>query len=327
MPFERIRPGDGVLVTGANGFVGSNLVTVILERGWSCRALVRAKSNSLPHSVEQVVVGDLSSGSAAIAEACSGVHSVIHLAGRAHKKGENDAATRAAYTRDNVAVTRSLAGACAANGVRRFVYVSSIKVYGDGSRQVAIDEHTPPDPTDAYGETKLMAETVAQEAVGTSHTEVLIFRPPLIYGPGVKANFLKLMSLVQRGVPLPFKGVRNLRSLIYVRNFADVLAHSLGVAARTGDVYLVSDESPLSTRAIVQRLSAALDVDSRLFFMPPAILKATWHLPGLGKSMERLLGSLYLDTRSSERALQWSPPFSQDQAFHETAQWYLQRQQ
>lgn len=325
MPVERIGPGDGVLVTGANGFVGSKLVTVILERGWFCRALVRARSNSLPHSVEQVVAGDFSSGSTEIAEACSGVHSVIHLAGRAHKKGENDA--RAAYTRDNVAVTRSLAAACAANGVRRFVYVSSIKVYGDGSRQVAIDENTPPDPTDAYGETKLLAEAAAQEAVRTSRTEVLIFRPPLIYGPGVKANFLKLMSLVHRGVPLPFKGVRNLRSLIYVRNFADVLAHSLGVAARTGDVYLVSDGSPLSTQAIVQRLSVALNVDSRLFFMPPAILKAAWHLPGLGKSMERLLGSLYVDTRSSERALQWSPPFSQDQAFHDTAQWYMQRQQ
>lgn len=327
MHVEGIGSGARVLITGVGGFVGSNLITQIVEQGWSCRALVRKRSSRIPEAVEQVLVGDLSVGSVAIAEACSGVHYVIHLAGRAHRKGESNKAAAVAYMRDNVAATRHLATACAANGVRRLLYVSSTKVYGDNSREVAIDEHTAPNPTDAYGETKLLAERAAQEAVRRSATDVLIFRPPLMYGPGVRANFLSLMSLVHRGVPLPFKGVKNLRTLLYVGNLADALIHSLRAVVRTGNTFLLGDGGPpLSTAEIVRRLAVALNVDSRLVFVPPAVVRVARHLPHIGKSVDRLWGSLHLDTRGSERALGWSPPFSQEVAFQATAQWFMQRQ-
>lgn len=327
MQIEQVGRTPRILVTGATGFVGSNLLTVIVRRGWYCRVLVRRRSSAIPDSVEQIVAGDLSLGSAVIAGACDDVDYVIHLAGRAHRKGESKRTAVAMYMRDNVEVTRNLATICAAKGVRRLLYVSSTKVYGDASREQAIDEHTPPDPTDAYGETKLLAENAANDALERSDTDLLIFRPPLIYGPGVKANFLNLMRLVHRGVPLPFKGVKNLRSLLYAGNLADALVHSLRADVPSGQAFLVSDGPALSTAGIVEALARALDVDARLFYVPRPMMNAARHMPRAGAAVDRLLGSLHLDISGSRAALGWSPPVPQDQAFHTTAQWFLQQPQ
>ncbi len=278
-----------VLVTGATGFVGTALCTALPQYGFRVRRAVRA---SIHPGTDAVVVGHIDATtdwSAALA----GVDGIVHLAARTHDVLDPTPQRLDDYRRLNVAGTRRLAEEAARAGVRRFVFMSSVKVNGEATQGRPFRESDVPQPRDAYGITKLEAEQVLQELSRAGAMEIVVLRPPLVYGAGVKGNFLRLMGLLARGVPLPFASIRNRRSLIYVGNLIDAIVTALRSPQAAGGTYLVSDGEALSTPDLLRRLGRALGRDARLLPCPPALLRA-----GRSRAAPRsgaLTGSLEVD--------------------------------
>jgi nucleoside-diphosphate-sugar epimerase len=269
------------LVTGATGFIGRALCAG--ASGWQITAMdQRAPGWEASLKGQQVVV---------------------HLAGIAHRRADE-----AAYQAVNVDATLRLAEAAAKAGVRRFVFVSSIKVNG---------EATPPDrpfraadapaPLDAYGRSKWRAE---QALARVPDLEVVVVRPPLVYGPGVRANFLRLLQLVDTGLPLPFASVRNRRSLIFVGNLVSLLVRCATLPGCAGKTFLAADGEGLSTPELVRRMGAALGRTVRLLPFPPALLPS------------KLSASLVADIADTRSVLGWQPPHSVEEGLLATARWY-----
>ncbi|MEO8064305.1 MAG: NAD-dependent epimerase/dehydratase family protein [Pseudomonadota bacterium] len=312
------HPSKLVLVTGANGFVGRRLCELLARRGHAVRAAIRANATAPLGAAEVCRIGELGPAADWTA-AVTGVDAVIHLAAKAHvlDRPHDDGE----YQRINGGGTQHLARAAAAAGVRRFVYLSSIKVYGDHANATAFRLEDNPQPTDVYGRSKLAGETFLQEVAATSALEAVIVRPPLVYGPGVRANFLRMLRWVDRELPLPLGAVQNSRSLVALDNLCDFLAHSLAhPQART---WLVSDGEDVSTPELIRRLAQAMQRRVRLVPMPPFMLRAAGALLGRGADVTRVLGSLTLDTRASHEAMGWRPPLAMSQALGETVKWYL----
>ncbi len=313
-----------VLVTGATGFVGRALVPRLRAGGHVVRAAVRRESSECDAD-ERVVVGDLGPD-ADWRAAVDGVDAVVHLAARVHVMHDDADDPLAAFRRVNVEGTLALARAAAAAGVRRFVFVSSIKVNGEGTPPgVRYTERDAPAPCDPYGRSKAEAEAALRALSDRTGMELAVVRPPLVYGPGVKANFLRLMSWVERGVPLPFGAVDNRRSLVYVGNLADALATCVEHPAAAGGVFLVSDGEDLSTGELVRRMARALGRDARMLPVPAGLLGGLARLAGRGAEADRLLGSLRVDASALHDRLGWTPPFTVDAALAETARWFAER--
>ena len=263
-----------VVVTGASGFIGQAL----------CAALGAARHEAIPCSVRD----DVALGRA---------EAVVHLAGIAHRRG----VAREDYERVNVELTHSVGRAAAALGIR-MIHLSSIKVHGDESA-APLTERSPLAPADDYARSKLRAEEALR---GVAGLDLGVLRPPLVYGPGVKANFRALLRALSAGVPLPLAGIENRRSFVYVANLCDALLRLLQ-APRTG-TYLVSDGEALSTPELCARLARALGRRARLFAFPKALVPRA------------LTQSLEVDDRALREALGWRPPFSVDQGLAATAQ-------
>ncbi len=227
------------------------------------------------------------------------------------------------FRRVNVEGTRSLARSAVEVGVKRVVFVSSVKVNGASTSGAPFQPSDSPEPQDLYGLSKWEAEQCLWEIADESGLEVVILRPPLMYGAGVKANFLRLMRLVHRGVPLPLGSIRNRRSLLFVRNLADaaVIASEHPLAA--GETFLVSDGRPVSTAELVRALAAALDRRANLFPIPPPLLRIAGALIGRQSAVERLLDSLEVDNRRISELLGWSPPYTMHDGLEETAEWLM----
>jgi nucleoside-diphosphate-sugar epimerase len=234
----------------------------------------------------------------------AGARVVVHLAARVHRRG----AARASFERSNVELTRSVGRAAAAAGAR-MVFVSSVKVHGDESAD-ALRESSPLAPADDYAWSKAEAEAALRSIPGL---QLVVVRPPLVYGPGVKANFLMLMKAIARGIPLPLAAVRNRRSFVYVGNLVDALMRCIDEPRAVGRTYLVSDGVPLSTPALCRALGGALGRAPRLFPFPPAWLPRP------------LSGSLEVDDRALRSELGWLAPFSAEEALRATAAWYRNR--
>ncbi len=250
------------------------------------------------------------------------VDTVVHLASRAHVMREVADDPEDEYRRVNVAGTERLAAMAADAGVRRFIYLSSVKVNGERTVAAPFTESDVPYPEDVYGRFKLETEDRLRRVAGFSKLEVVIIRPPLVYGPGVKANFLRLMEWIWRGVPLPLKKVSNRRSLIYVGNLVDAIIACVEHPAATGKTFLVSDNEDVSTPELIRRMAHALGRPARLFPCPPALLHAGARLTGRQEAAERLLGSLVVDSSKIRRELGWKPPYTMEQGLAETARWY-----
>lgn len=306
-----------VLVTGANGFVGRAVRTVLRQAGHATLPAVRRPSGL----AEERVVGDIDPATDWRA-ALSGVESVVHLAARVHVMNDSAMDPLTAFRSINTAGTLNLARQCAAAGVRRFVFVSSVKVNGE-ERAAPYTEADAPAPEDAYALSKWEAEQGLRQIAAETGLEVVILRPPLVYGPGVGANFLALLRAVARGMPLPLGAIDNRRSLIYVGNLAAAILCCLEHPAAAGKTFLVSDGEDVSTSGLVRRMAAALGRPARLLPVPPALLRFAARLAKKSALAIRLLDSLTVDSSAIRRELGWSPPFTLDEGLRETAAWYL----
>ena len=287
-------PASRILVTGASGFVGQAVVPALRARGHQVVALDRAS------------VGDLA-GFSGWAARLAGSDAVVHLAALAHARGVDEARLRAV----NVDAALALGEAAAAGGVKMLL-MSSVKVLGEETPQMPFDDSSPPAPQDAYGRAKAAAEAALHAVPGLS---LSVLRPPLVYGQGVKANFLALMRAIARGWPLPLASIENRRSLIYVGNLADAAVRCLESPSAAGKTYGVSDGAPVSTPDLCRAIGTALDRPARLFKCPAALLE-------LAPPARRLTRSLVVDDASIRRELGWAAPHSMEEGLRLTAAWF-----
>jgi nucleoside-diphosphate-sugar epimerase len=309
-----------VLVTGATGFIGSALCERLAAAGHVVRAALRSDRTVPGCIAEKVVTGDIAT--ADLAMALEGVDAVIHAAARTHVLHDSPA-NAGLYTHTNAHGTQRLAEAAARAGVKRFVFLSSIKVNGEeASRAYTADDQ--PCPQDPYGTSKWLAEKALREVAARTGMEAAIVRPPLVYGPGVRANFLRLLRWVDGGWPLPLASVRNRRSLVSVWNLCDLLIRTLLHPSAGGGVWMVSDDVDLSTVELIRQLGAAMGRRVRLLPVPIAALRAGAGLLGKSAEIERLCGSLFVDITRTRRELGWTPPLSAAEGIARTVNWYCQ---
>jgi nucleoside-diphosphate-sugar epimerase len=302
-----------VLITGATGFVGSALVRrLAAQPEIRVRALCRRPAEH-PPGVELIAGVELD-GAADHAGVLAGCDVVAHLAARVHVMRESSADSLAEYRRVNLQGTLRLARQAAAAGIKHFVFLSSIKVNGEQTAPGRpFTAHDVPRPQDPYGISKFEAEQQLLELAGGSPMKVTIIRPPLVYGAGVKANFLTMMRWLHRGIPLPLGSVKgNRRSLIALDNLVDLIATCMHRTPAASEVFLASDGEDLSTTDLLRRLASAMGRPARLFDVPPAMLWTVGRLCGRGAQVERLLGSLQVDISATRAALDWAPPVSVD---------------
>ena len=310
-----------ILITGANGFVGRPLCAELAQRGYQVRAAMRSLGR-LSATGERVAVGAID-GETDWSAALSGVDVVIHLAARVHVMQDRSADPLAEFLKVNLYGTSNLAQQAARAGVKRFVYVSSVKVNGE---QTTVNrpfvESDAPDPQDPYGISKWRAEQDLQRIAKETGLEVVIVRPPLVYGPGVKGNFVRLLAAIDRGIPLPLAGANNLRSLVYAGNLVDALIACATHPNAAGQTYLVSDGDDVSTAMLVDMIARSLGRSSRAFHFPPGLLRAAATLLGRAEQMDRLFGTLRLNDEKMCKELSWTAPFTLEQGLQATSDWY-----
>jgi nucleoside-diphosphate-sugar epimerase len=313
-----------ILVTGVSGFVGRALLERLSKAGGhELRGAVRRADAPRDVNAEYVTVSDLSRDTD-WSRALMGCDVVVHAAARVHVLRDTAADPLAEFRRVNVDGTLNLARQALTAGVRRFVFVSSIKVNGEetpAGRPFRADDA--PQPRDAYGLSKLEAEQGLRVLYTQPRREWVVVRPTLVYGPGVKANFLKMMQWLDRGVPLPLGAIRNSRSFTAIDNLASLLEQCAVHPAAANEVFLAADGEDLSTTELLRRLARRLGKRARLLPIPPAALQAAARLLGRGDFARRLLGNLQVDVGKARERLRWSPAVSVDEALERTVRAFL----
>jgi nucleoside-diphosphate-sugar epimerase len=301
-----------ILVTGATGFIGRALCVGLVERGHAVFGYSRRPAGRIP-GVELRPIGDIGPTTDWSGH-LDRIDIVVHLATRAHRAG------RDAADHSEVQAARVLAHSAAKAGVRRLIHMSSVLAMGEvtlpGAPLCVTD---PPRPGDPYGRGKLAIERALQATARETGIEIVILRPPLVYGPGVKANFRLLMRLVASGLPLPLAGIENRRSLIFIENLADLVGCVCLHSSAVGRVLLARDEADLSTPELIRLLAAGLGQPSRLFGVPQPVLGVLRRVPKLGPLLSRLTLSLQVDDAETRAALDWRPPISPEVGLAATA--------
>jgi len=325
MPIER-APNRQVLVTGANGFVGTALCRALVDKGWAVRAAVRDASareafRSAFPSLPCVTVGEVGPDTD-WASALEGCAAVVHLAARVHMMQDGVANPQSEFLRVNRDGTRRVLKSAAQAGVQRIVFVSTIKVHGEASTGTGFKENDTPAPDDPYAVSKWEAEQVIAENAPASGVEYVILRPPLVYGPGVGANFLRVLRTVDRGDPVALGSIRNRRSMLYVGNLADAIATCLDHPAAAGKTFLVTDGEDVSTPELFRRVGAALERPARLVNVPVFVLRLGASLLGRSADVARVTGDLVADASAIRRELDWKPRYTMQEGLEETARWY-----
>lgn len=310
-----------VLVTGATGFIGHALCPALRHAGHEVYAASRnPDAPDIPEGVTVHTVRDIGPDTD-WTEALSGVDAVVHLAARAHVLKESAADPSAEFNRVNAEGTGRLASAAAKGGIGRFVYLSTVKVMAESSTAPFRETDTPR-PGDAYGKSKLAGEQALTKAAADTRLEPVILRPPLVYGPGAKGNFLALMKLCQAAPPLPLAAIDNRRSIIYLGNLVDAIIHCLTADGAAGETYFVGDGEDLSTPELIRHVAAALGRPARLFPAPAGFLRLAGAIIGKAQAISALLGDLQVNDEKIHRQLGWTPPFNVVQGLKETAAWF-----
>lgn len=314
-----------ILVTGANGFVGHCLVATLGKMSGIC--VLGAHRIARPFADHpSLVVGDIDSGTD-WRSAVHGQEVVIHSAARVHIMRDISSDPLAEFRQVNVEGTLNLARQAAASGVRRFIFISSIKVNGEGAPLgVPYLADAQPAPVDPYGISKMEAEEGLRALAAESSMEVVIIRPVLIYGPGVKANFLSMMHWLHMGVPLPFGSIHNRRSLVALDNLVDLIITCIDHPAAANQTFLVSDGEEFSTTELLRKMGAALGRPARLLPVPSRLLELGALMLGKQALAQRLCGSLQVDISKTREILGWEPPVSVEEALRRTAVDFLVRQ-
>lgn len=301
-----------VLLTGATGFVGQAVIGRLGMLGHGVVPVVR-RGAGLPN---EVTVPDMDAQTD-WAAALAGCDAVVHLAARVHVMRDTAADPLARYRATNTEATLNLARQAAQAGVRRFVFISTIKVNGEG-RDAAYRETDAPAPEDAYAVSKWEAEQGLRRIAQETGLEVVVLRPPLVYGPGVKANFRRLIDTVARGVPLPLGAIDNRRSLLYLGNFVDAIRLCVEHPAAAGQTFLLDDGEPVSTPELVRAVARAMGRPARLLAVPVGMLEFAGALLGRRAAVARLTGSLWVDSSLIRTRLGWVPPYAMAAGLAET---------
>ena len=310
-----------VLLTGATGFLGGSILRAILKSETFNRVsvAVRSSTNLWPSNVDLINVGD-QTPSTDWSTALVSISCVIHCAARVHVMQEAATDPLAEFRRVNVQGTLNLAQQAAQAGVRRFIFVSSIKVNGE-STQLGSPFHADDDPApqDAYGVSKMEAEQGSRALAAETGMEVVIIRPPLVYGSGVKANFAAMMRWLSRGIPLPFGAIHNKRSFVALDNLVDLILTCLTHPAAANQIFLVSDGEDVSTTELLSRIGQAMGKPAHLVPVPAGLIKFVANILGKGDVAQRLCGSLQVDIEKTRRLLGWNPPLTLNEGLKKAA--------
>lgn len=309
------------LITGASGFIGKELCVEAARRSLITRAVVRkhythvnADDVVLINAIDEVTDWSL---------ALDGVDVVFHLAARVHVMSEVERNPLQEFRRVNVLGSEHLARAAAAHGVKRFIYVSSVGVHGLFTTGMPFTEEDTVNPHNAYTWSKWEAEQVLRRVAQETGLELVIVRPPLVYGYGAPGNFAQMIKVISRRIPLPLANVANMRSFIYVKNLVDALLVCANHPVAAGKTYLISDGQDISTPDLLRQLGEVMGCHARLFSCPVPLLMLAGYMTGKSAQIERLLGSLQIDNSKICSELNWSPPYDFDQGLRETASAYI----
>jgi nucleoside-diphosphate-sugar epimerase len=323
---------ERILVTGANGFVGRSVCRKLIASGSVPIAGIRDLNiwpelqQAVPGLNQVSLLGDLGADPN-LRDSFSGASVVVHLAARVHVMRDSARDPLREFRKVNLNGTRSIALAAVAAGVRRLIFVSTVKVHGEFTSENPFRENIPPNPVDPYGISKWEGEEALRAIAAETGLELVIVRPPLVYGPGVRGNFLRLIKLVDLGVPLPWPQRANSRSMIGVGNLADFIQRCVDHPEATGHSFLVKDSEDVSTRELMTRLARLLHRPLRLVPVPKALIRLAAKLALKPDAASRLLDSLVVDSGQAQRLLGWTPPLTLDDGLASTVRWYKESRQ
>jgi len=322
-----LKDSPKILVTGASGFVGSALCSKLSSLGISCRGVIRDKSfaATASKSVDYVIVKDINTHKK-WSEIFNKVNSVIYCAGRAHITNKTKTDILQINRALDLEGIKFFAEAAAKAGVRRLVFLSSLKVHGESTKKFCkFYFKDQPAPEDDYSILKYDIEKILQKVSLENGLEVVIVRSPLIYGPKVQGNFLKLLHWTASGVPLPLGGIINKRSLVYIDNLVDLLIRCAEHPGAAGKTFLVSDGQDLSTQELISKIASAMKKSPRFFSLPIYLLHLAGNLIGKSSTIERLTNSLQVDMRNTCEVLDWTPPVSIDEGIQKTTDAFMRK--
>jgi UDP-glucose 4-epimerase len=315
-----------IFITGSTGFVGQALVRLLDNNAYVLTAAVRQHSEILPKAVSQFFIGDINA-CADCSKILSEVEVVIHLAARVHVMKDESADPLEAFRLTNTTATLNLARQAAAAGVKRFVFLSSVKVNGEFSAKGK--PFTPEDdyiPSDPYGLSKYAAEKGLLEIADKTDMEVVIIRPPLVYGAGVKGNFLQMIRWVSKGIPLPLGAMQSQRSLVALDNLTNLIYLCIDHPAAAGEIFLVSDDKDVTTTYLLKKIGTAVGKPARLLPIPQGLLTTVLNCLGQRAISQRLCTSLQVDISKTKTLLGWKPVVDMDDALDKTAKAWLKKQ-